>query len=53
MEYHVPTQRLSGLGDPKLGDTKSMFFRKCLFKLINEEGLWQTIIKINISPNKL
>jgi hypothetical protein len=45
MEYGVSTQGPKGLGIQNLENQNQSLLSKWLFKLINEEGLWQTILR--------
>jgi hypothetical protein len=45
MEYCLPAQGSSGLEIQNLEIQNQCLLSKWLFKLINEEGLWQTILR--------
>ena len=45
MEHFVSTKRSRWLGHKKLRHSKPVFTKQVLFKLINEDGLWQNLLK--------
>jgi hypothetical protein len=45
MEYQLPTKGSGGLGVQNIDIQNKCHLSKWLFKLLNEEGLWQTMLR--------
>jgi hypothetical protein len=45
VEYHLSTKGGGGLGVKNIDAQNKCLLRKWLFKLLNEEGLWQTMLR--------
>ena len=52
MEYFVPTKEQGGLGIQNLDLQNKCLLSKWLFKLCNEEGAWQELIRKKYLKNK-
>ena len=52
MEYLMSTKRSWGLGIKNLNLQNRCLLSKWLFKLINEEGIWQSLLKKKYLKNE-
>jgi hypothetical protein len=52
MEYSSQTKKFRGIRYCRFGHSKQMLLSKWIIKLLNEEGLWQQILKRKYLKNK-